>query len=67
MTSAGTVDVTAEGDGFLVSCNPPEPQHPPERFPTFRQAWGSAGGIRLVTGRSKRDLTGGANDPAARS
>jgi hypothetical protein len=56
---AETVDVTAHGDGFLVSCVPPDPKRPPERFATFREAWGCAGGIRLVTGRAKRDLTGG--------
>lgn len=63
----GTVDVTIEGDGFLVACNPPDPARPDEWFPTFREAWGTAGGIRLVTGRTKRDLTGGANASPPRS
>ena len=61
MDAAGTVDVTVDGEGFKVACNPPDPRWDPRTFPTFREAWGSAGGIRLVSGRIKRDLTGGAN------
>lgn len=61
MTDAGTVDVTADGGGFLVVCNPPDPKRTDQWFPTFREAWGTAGGIRLVTGRHKRDLTGSDN------
>lgn len=63
MGGPGTVDVTKDGDGFLVACNPPDPNREPEWCATFREAWGTAGGIRLVTGRTKRDLTGGGDGP----
>lgn len=57
MDGPGTVDVTNSGDGFMVTCNPPDPKREPEWCATFYEAWGTAGGIRLVTGRTKRDLT----------
>lgn len=58
MDGRGTVDVRREKGGFRVSCDPPDPMRADEVFATMREAWGHAGGIKLVTGRIKRDLTG---------
>lgn len=58
MDGPGTVEVGKDGEGFRVTCCPPDPLHPVQRFAEFRRAWGHAGGIRVVTGRRKVDLTG---------
>lgn len=54
----GQIAVRRVVSGFRVSLEPPDPAHPDETFPDMRSAWGHAGGIKLVTGRPKVDLTG---------
>ena len=56
---SGAVEIRTEGAGFVVVCVPPDPAHPPRSFSDKREAFGFAGGLRLVTGRRKVDLTGG--------
>lgn len=55
----GTVEIRPDGEGWLVRCEPPDPSRPDQWFSDLRHARGTAGGIRLVTGRRKVDLTGG--------
>lgn len=56
----GLVEVMGDDEaGFWVRLDPPDPAYPDQWFPTVRAARGAAGGIRLVTGRSKVDRTGG--------
>ena len=60
MTGPGVVEMRPDGTGgFAVVCVPPDPAHPPQSFADRRDAWGRCGGIKLVTGRRKVDLTGG--------
>lgn len=54
----GTVEIRRDGDGYRVACVPPDPKREDEWFADLREARGTAGGIRLVTGRRKIDLTG---------
>ena len=54
----GEVIIEQEGAGFRVRLDPPDPRHPDATYPCIRQARGAAGGVRLVTGRIKRDLSG---------
>lgn len=56
--SAGEVIIEREGAGFRVRTDPPDPRHPDATFDCIKRARGAAGGIRLVTGRLKRDLSG---------
>lgn len=59
----GVVEIRPDGDGYAVICVPPDPARPDQWFADPREARGTAGGFRLVTGRTKRDLTdGGAKD-----
>ena len=62
MADAGTVEIRRLGKGFAVNCVPPDPAYPPETFTDKRHAFGYAGGISLVTGRRKIDLTGSGGD-----
>lgn len=55
----GTVEIRPERGGFAVVLVPPDPSRPDEWFADVREARGCAGGLRLVTGRRKVDLTGG--------
>lgn len=53
------IEIRRDGEaGFVVVVKPPDPAHPPETFDDLRRARGAAGGIRLVTGWRKVDLTG---------
>ena len=52
------VEVRRADGGCLVAVVPPDPAYPAEPYAEFRRAWGAAGGIRLVTGSPKVDLTG---------
>lgn len=54
----GTVEIRRDSDGYRVACVPPDPKREDEWFADLREARGTAGGIRLVTGRRKVDLTG---------
>lgn len=54
----GEVLIEREGSGFRVRLLPPDPRHPDATYPCIKQARGAAGGVRLVTGRTKRDLSG---------
>lgn len=56
--NAGEVIIEREGAGFRVRTDPPHPRFPDEFFDCVKRARGAAGGIRLVTGRIKRDLSG---------
>lgn len=42
---------------FSVGIEPPDPLRPPETFDSKREAWGAAGGLRLVHGLRKVDCT----------
>ena len=37
---------------------PPDPAFPDQRFEDLRAAFGFSGGVRMVTGRKRVDLTG---------
>lgn len=52
------VEIRRDGAGFVVEVVPPDPAYPAERFDDVRRAFGAAGGIKLVTGWRKVDLTG---------
>ena len=52
------VTIRRDGAGFVVAVEPPDPAYPPAPYADIRRAWGAAGGIRLVTGWPKVDLTG---------
>jgi hypothetical protein len=52
--------IRRKGAGFVVAVEPPDPAHPPAEFADKRVALGAAGGLRLVTGWRKLDLTGAA-------
>lgn len=54
----GIVEISKEGAGFRVRLDPPDPAKPDQWFCDIREARGCAGGLRLVTGRRKVDLTG---------
>lgn len=56
--SAGEVIIEREGAGFRVRLDPPDPLHPDATYPCIKQARGAAGGVRLVSRRVKRDLSG---------
>ena len=56
---APAIHIRRDGAGFLVEVVPPNPAYPSERFDDVRRARGVAGGLRLVTGWRKVDLTGG--------
>lgn len=51
------IAIRRDGAGFVVGIEPPDPAYPPERFETFKRANGAAGGLRLVLGLRKVDLT----------
>lgn len=55
---AHTIEVRREGDGFAVVVVPPHLAHPPAHYHNKRSAFGAAGGLRLVTGWRRVDLTG---------
>ena len=55
----GIVEISGDGEaGFRVRLDPPDPAKPDQWFATAKEARGCAGGIRLVTGWRKVDLTG---------
>lgn len=59
--SSGDVILSREGADWLVRLDPPDPSgiHETEtRFTDIREARGAMGGMRLVLGRRKVDLTG---------
>lgn len=58
MASDITVTIKPDGDGFSVVLDPPDDRHPPQHFDDVRKARGMAGGLRLVLGARKIDLTG---------
>ena len=61
----GVVEISEDGEaGFRVRLDPPDAAKPDQWFRTAKEARGHAGGIRLVTGRRKVDLTGGAHAKA---
>lgn len=47
-----------DGAGYVVAVEPADPAHPPQSFSDRRAAWGAAGGLRLVLGLPKVNLTG---------
>lgn len=55
--SVGVVEMREGDGGFVVSLIPPDPAYPDATFTDRREAWGHAGGIRLLTGREKVDRT----------
>lgn len=60
----GDVILSQDGADYIVRLDPPDASglHPVEqRFDDIRKARGAWGGLRLVLGRRKIDLTGGAN------
>lgn len=55
---SAVVTIRRHGEaGFVVAIEPPDPEHPPQVFETFKRANGCAGGLRLVLGLRKVDLT----------
>ena len=59
--SSGDVILSRDGEAYIVSLDPPDPSgiHETERrFTDIREARGAMGGMRLVLGRRKVDLTG---------
>jgi hypothetical protein len=52
------IEIRRIGPGFVVVVSPPDLAHPPQPFDTIKQAFGYAGGLRIVTGWRKSDLTG---------
>ena len=55
---AGIVEISEGEAGFRVRLlDPPDPAKPDQWFATAKEARGCAGGIRMVTGRRKVDLT----------
>lgn len=59
--SSGDVILSRDGEIYVVSLDPPDPSgvHETERrFSDIRDARGAIGGMRLVLGRRKVDLTG---------
>ncbi len=58
MIGPGVVEVRPVEGGYRVALVPPDPAWPDEVFECPKAARGAAGGIRLVTGRRKVDLTG---------
>lgn len=57
MDDPGVIEIARDGGaGFRVRLIPPDPKWPDEWFDDIRRARGSAGGLRLVTGRRKLDL-----------
>lgn len=56
--TAPVVTMRRNGPDYVVAIEPDDPAHPPQTFPEKRAAWGAAGGLRLVLGLQKIDLTG---------
>lgn len=54
----GIVEISRDGAGFRVRLDPPVDGKPDQWFADLREARGCTGGLRLVTGRRKLDLTG---------
>jgi hypothetical protein len=66
MAAASIIAVRRNSDGYTVAVEPADPAHPAQCFPDMRAAWGAAGGLKLVLGIPKVDLTGeGAPDGKA--
>lgn len=61
MTATPEIHIRREGAGFAVEVLPPHPAHPIRTFDSIRSAFGHAGGLRMVTGWRKVDLTGAHN------
>lgn len=57
-TVSPVVAMRRAGAEFVVAVEPADPAHPPQTFLDKRKAWGAAGGLRLVLGLQKVDLTG---------
>lgn len=55
--SASVIEIRRNGDGFEVAVVPSDPDHPPVHFDAKKDAFGHIGGVRLVTGWPKIDLT----------
>ncbi|WP_298196744.1 hypothetical protein [Novosphingobium sp.] len=49
--------IRRDGAGFAVEVVPSQPGHPIRYFDNSRSAFGHAGGVRMVTGWRKVDLT----------
>jgi hypothetical protein len=63
MGNGPIIAVRLNSDGYTVAVEPADPSRPPQRFPDKRAAWGATGGLKLVLGIPKVDLTGeGARD-----
>jgi len=58
MSDSGVIEIRRELSGYRVVLVPPDPTQPDQLFTDKREAFGCAGGIRMVTGRRKVDLTG---------
>lgn len=56
--TGGVVEIGREGAGFRVRLDPPVEGKPDQWFDDLRDARGCAGGLRLVLGWRKLDLTG---------
>ena len=53
-----TIIIRQLGRAYSVEVEPPHPDHPPRVFGDPRSALGCAGGLRIVTGWKKLDLSG---------
>lgn len=56
------IEIRSTATGYEVAVVPADLQYPVQTFADKRQAFGCAGGLRIVTGFRKVDLTGGGAD-----
>ena len=53
------IAIRQDDAGFVVAVEPPDPAHSAQHFSDKRAAFGFAGGLKMVTGWRKVDLTEG--------
>lgn len=58
MTDGPVIEVRRDEAGFVVAVVPADPGYPARHFCDQREAFGAAGGLRMVTGWKRVDLTG---------
>ncbi|WP_072384070.1 hypothetical protein [Novosphingobium sp. NDB2Meth1] len=54
---APVIVIRNEGGLYVVTVEPEHPSYPPQSFGSHKVAYGTAGGMRLVTGWKRIDLT----------
>lgn len=65
MTDDPVITIGTEDGQYVVRVAPDHPAYPPQSFATHKAAYGAAGGMRLVTGWRRIDLTGEADGKRA--